>query len=39
MKLFTPGHRWQDLPQQDRNFMYELGVSAVASAIIVVLLG
>ncbi len=39
MKLLTPGHRWQDLSKQDRNFLYELGVSAVAAAAIVVLLG
>ncbi len=37
MKLLTPGHRWKDLPKEDRNFLYELGVSAVASAIIVLL--
>ncbi len=39
MKLLTPGHRWQDLSKQDRAFLYELGVSAVASAIIVILAG
>lgn len=39
MKLLTPGHRWKDLPQQDRNFLYELGASAVAAAAIVVLFG
>jgi hypothetical protein len=39
MKLQTEGHRWQDLSQDDRNFLYELAVSAIASAAIVVLLG
>jgi hypothetical protein len=35
MTLITQGHRWQDLPQKDRNFLYELGVSAIVSAAIV----
>ena len=39
MKLQTEGHRWQDLSQADRNFLYEMGVSAIAAAAIVILLG
>ncbi len=37
MKLASEGHRWQDLPRDDRNFLYELGVSAVVSLLIVLL--
>lgn len=39
MNLHTPGTSWKELPQEDRNFLYELGVSAVAAAAIVMLLG
>ncbi len=39
MKLFVPDHRWKDLPQQDRNFLYELGVSTAVAAVIVLLAG
>jgi len=35
----TEHSAWRDLPQEDRNFLYELGVSAVAAAAIVLLLG
>jgi hypothetical protein len=39
MKMQTEGHRWPDLPREDRNFLYEMGVSAIAAAAIVILFG
>jgi hypothetical protein len=39
MKMQTEGHGWQDLSQKDRNFFYEMGVSAIAAAAIVLLFG
>ena len=33
------GHGWKDLPAEDKHFFYEMGVSAIAAAAIVVLLG
>lgn len=39
MKLASEGHRWQDLSQEDHNFLYEMVVFAILSALIVVFLG
>jgi hypothetical protein len=39
MTLHTPENGWKDMTQQDRNFLYELGVSAIAAAAIVFFLG
>lgn len=39
MNTHAEHHMWQDLPPEDRGFMYEMGVSAIAAAAIVLLLG
>jgi hypothetical protein len=37
MKIASEGHRWRDLSDEDHNFLYELGIFALISLIIVLL--
>ena len=39
MDTQTQGHGWKDVRVEDKHFFYEMGVSAITAAALVILLG
>ena len=38
MDTQAPGHGWKELPVEDKHFFYEMGVSTIAAAALVLLI-